>query len=315
MLARIAIVALTLQALALTVPQVGTSAEPTVIRIGVSDTDAAAQPLYAQQTGIFRRAGLDAKIVGGMQGGPVLDGIAAGAIDVGFANIVSIASAIQRGSPVVLLAAGSVYDSRAPLTVLVQSPSSNLRTGKDLNGKTVETPSARMDLATISTMAWIDQHGGDSGTVHFVAGIPLAEVADALKAGRVDVSELTEPHLSVQKRRGAVKVFASTYDAIASTFLIGGYVASKPWVEAHPEAAQHFAAAMRESAHWANTHQAETAPILAAQLKVDPSMVLTMVRSRYGETLSAQLIQPALDVAAKYGALKPMKAQELIASR
>src|SRR5271169_3806137 len=144
MLSRLAIAALALQALLLWAPQAAKSAEPTVIRIGVSDTDAAAQPLYALQTGIFERAGLDAKIVGGMQGEPVLDGIAAGTIDVGFANIVSIANAIQHGKPVVLLAAGSVYDSRAPLTVLVQSPSSTLRTGKDLNGKIVETPSARM---------------------------------------------------------------------------------------------------------------------------------------------------------------------------
>lgn len=287
-------------------------AEADVVRVGVSNTDAAAQPLYARETGIFRRLGIEARMTGGMQGGPVIDAVKAGTIDVGFANIVSIATAIQRGDPVVLLAAGSVYDTRAPLTVIVQSPDSPLRTGRDLNGKTIEVPSARMDLATMATMAWIDEHGGDSKTVKFVAGIPLEQIAEALKAGKVDASELTEPHLSAQKRAGTVRVLAPTYDAIAPHFLIGGWVASKAWVDAHPAAARRFAQAMRESAHWGNTHQTQSAPLLAAQLKVDPSVVLGMVRSEYGESLDAALIQPCLDVAAKYGAMKPMNAAEML---
>jgi NitT/TauT family transport system substrate-binding protein len=291
------------------------AADPTLIRIGVSDTDAAAQPLYAQETGVFRRDGLDARITRGMQGARVLDAIAAGTIDVGFANIVSIATAIQRGAPVVLLAPGPLHLTQAPLTVIVQAPSSHFRSGADLNGKRVEVPSGRHDLATISTAAWIDEHGGDSRTVHFVSGIPLAKIAGALAAGRIDASELTEPYLSLEKRKGAVKVFGSTYDAIAPRFYIGGYAASKTWVESHPEAARRFVSAMREIAHWANAHPSQTAPMLAAWLGVSPSVVASMTRARFGETLSLALIQPALDVAAKYGAMEPMHAADVVASR
>jgi NitT/TauT family transport system substrate-binding protein len=293
-------------------PALVRGADADVVRVGVSNTDAAAQPLYSQETGIFRRLGIDARITGGMQGGPIIDAIKAGTIDVGFANIVSIATAIQNGDPVVLLAAGSVYDTRGPLTVIVQTPDSPLRSGKDLNGKTIEVPSARKDLATMATMAWIDQHGGDSSTVKFVAGIPLEQIAEALKAGKVDASELTEPHLSVQKRAGTVRVLAPTYDAIAPHFLIGGWVASKKWVDAQPDAARRFAQAMRESARWGNTHQTQSAPLLAKELKVDPSIVLGMVRSEYGESLQAGLIQPCIDVAVRYGAMKPMNAAEML---
>lgn len=307
--------AVMLAMVAVTAPAAVCGADADVVRIGVSNTDGVAgQPLYADKLGIFKRRGIEATITGGMQGGPVIDAVEAGTIDVGGANVVSIATAIQRGDPVVLLAAGSMYDARAPLTVIVTAPDSPLRTGKDLNGKTIEVPSARKDLATMATMAWIDQHGGDSSTVKFVAAFPLEAIAEALKAGKIDASELTEPHLSIQRRAGAVRVLAPTYDAIAPHFMITGWVASKAWVDAHPDLARRFEQAMRESARWANAHQPESAPILAAWLGIDPAVVRGMVRSEFGESLDPAMIQPSLDVAARYGAMRPMNAAALLRS-
>jgi len=287
---------------------------PTAIRIGVSNSDVAAEPLYGQQTGVFRRAGLAATLTPGMQGAAVLHALRAGTIDVGFVNIVSIATAVQNGEPLVLLAPGALYRSKAPLTLLVSAPAGKYNAGADLNGKTIATPSGARDLGAIGTRAWIDEDGGDSRTVHFVTGIPLAKVGAALAAHQIDASEITEPQLTAQLQSKQIRIVAPTFDAVASRFIIGGFVASKPWVRAHPVAARRFVAAMHDIALWANAHQAETAPMLAASLNVDPSVVASMVRATYPPRLAVGDIQPALDAAARYGVLRPMNAAALISA-
>lgn len=288
------------------------AAAPTAVRIGLSSSDVAAGPLYAQETGVFRRAGLDATLSMGMQGSAVLAALHKGTIDIGFANIVSIAESTESGEPFVLLAPGALYTAKAPITVLVQAPTTNFRTGADLNGKTIVTPSGKRDLGAIGTSAWIDANGGDSKTVHWITGIPLKQVGAALAAHKADASEITEPELTAQRGRGAIALVAPTFDAVGSGFIIGGFIARKAWVNSHPEAAHRFVTAMAEIARWANTHRAQTAPLLAARLHVAPSVVASMVRATYSPRLTVGEIQPALDAAAKYGVIQPMKAAALI---
>jgi NitT/TauT family transport system substrate-binding protein len=147
--------------------------------------------------------------------------------------------------------------------------------------------------------------------VHFVE-LPNSEMSAALKQGRIDAAMLAEPALSQAK--ADVDVLGDAFGAIAPRWTVGVFVASKAWVEANPDVAHRFVQAMVESAHWANTHHAETAKILSPLLGVDPAAFATMVRSTYGDVLSAQLLQPQLDAAYKYGQLKtPFDARQIVA--
>ena len=69
---------------------------------------------------------------------------------------------------------------------------------------------------------------------------------------------------------------------------------------------------MTETARWANAHRVETGKLLASRLKLTPAVTGAMSRTEYAETLTPETIQPPLDVAAKYGIIKPMKADQLI---
>jgi hypothetical protein len=58
---------------------------------------------------------------------------------------------------------------------------------------------------------------------------------------------------------------------------------------------------IRTTAQWANRNQAATGTILAEHTKIAPELVSTMHRVTYGETRSFAVIQPVIDVMAKYG--------------
>jgi NitT/TauT family transport system substrate-binding protein len=302
-----------LAALALAALPAATLAQPapTALRIAVLGyTDASSLPLYAQSAGFFRKYGLDAKITPFNGGGAVVAAVAGGSLDIGFSNIVSAAGAIERGIPIVALVPAALFDAhdRAD-NLLVKARGSKLRTGADLNGKTVAVTTLSGALQLCAS-AWIDKTGGDSKTVHFVE-VPTSEMAAALKAGRIDAAMLAEPALTQAK--GDVEELADAFAAIAPRWTLGVFVTSKAWAAANPDAAHRFVEAMVETARWANAHRADTAKILGPLSNIDPATFASMARSRYGDALSAPLLQPPIDAAYKYGQIKgPLDAKVIV---
>jgi len=128
---------------ALLFPVAGRAAAPDLVRMGFLDGDANAEPYYAQEKKIFARYRLVVTTQGDLGGANVLRALKAGRIDVGFANIVSLAGQVQHGAPLVLLAPGEVYNAASPTSALVQAASTNYTSGSDLNGKTIASPSGK----------------------------------------------------------------------------------------------------------------------------------------------------------------------------
>ena len=193
-------------------------------------SDASSEPLYATAEGFFRRNGLDVKL-SALSGGPaIIAAIAGGAIDVGFSNSVSAAQAAERGIPIVVLAPAAEYPSEKPDTLLVKLRGSKIKTGADLNGKTVAVASLQ-GVLQLSAASWIDQNGGDSKTVHFLE-LPFTEMTAALKAGRIDAGMLAEPILSAEQ--SDVEPLGDAYGAIGPQWTLGVFVASKAWVDSEP---------------------------------------------------------------------------------
>src|SRR6202453_5394122 len=110
-----------------------------VVRVGdLGYTDASSEPLYGAAAGIFRRDGIDVKVTALNGGGAIIAAIAGGSLEAGFSNNVSAAQAIARGIPVIVLAPAAIYTTGEPSdTLLVKARGSKLKTGADLNGKTV----------------------------------------------------------------------------------------------------------------------------------------------------------------------------------
>lgn len=304
--------------LAAPVPQ-ARAAEPglDVVRIETSDYDLTSEPYYGQEAGIFARHGVALQYLPAVEGGAnMMRDIAAGKTDVGFSNLISIAIQVQKGAPIVLVAPAALHDHASMINALVVAPDSPLRTGKDLDGKNISSPSGPGSAGALAPAVWIDRGGGDSKTVHFVTGIHPLDVPAALASGKIDAAEIGDPALTILRLRGTVKVLAEPFSAFGvDRFLLGGYVASKPWALAHPDVVRRFIAAMRETARWSNAHRAETAKNLATRLKLTPDVIAAMSRTTFAESLTPETIQPPLDVAARYGLIKPMKAAELLTQR
>ncbi len=269
------------------------------IKVGTTPIDAGAEPYYARAMGFFKTAGITVEISAFANGAELAAGVASGTLDIGQSNVVSLAAAHERGIPFVLIAPASLYNSNVPQSALVVAATSPLRSAKDFNGKLL----AVNGLHTISQLgpqAWIDKNGGDLASVRFIE-MPFSAMSPALTQGRIDAALISEPELSVGLA-GGERLVANVYDAIASEFLIGAWFTTTTWAAANPEPLRRYAAAMLQTARWANAHHPETARILAAETRVPVSPLAKRVV--YGEALDGALIQPLLDACLTYGLLK-----------
>lgn len=280
------------------------SEPPATLRIAFVPGDIGAQCWYANDLGYFRDAGINVELTPITNGGAVSAAVASKAIDIGFSAVATIAIARERGIPFVIIAPANAHVASAPnAALLVVTPASTIRTGKDLEGKTVAI-SGLNSAIHFAVRAWIDSHGGDSAKVHFVE-LPLAEQPAAVRSGRVDaaaIDSLRDPDLG--KPGDSLRLVASTFNSISPNFVPSVWFTTEDWVKEHPDLVKTFAAVIERTSKWANTHRHESAEILAKHTTLTVPQLDSITRVTYGTTVNAALVQPNIDVAARYGTLK-----------
>lgn len=290
------------------------SPETITMQIGAMPVDTSAEVFYAQEQGFFKAAGLDVKLTILNNGAAILAAAAAGSVDIGFGSPAPLIAARQRGIPVRFIDPAVVYQntpnaqSKAS-TVLVVSKDSPIHAASDLNGKTVAVAGLN-DLGYYSTEAWIEKNGGNPATIQFVE-IPYSAMGSALQAGRVSAGCSIEPFLSGLT---GTRPLGIVNDAVSSRYMLAGWFAMDAWIARNPEALKRFNAALQRSARWANTHQRESAAILARYTGTNPEVAATMARVSYETStgVSPQVIQPVIDLLQKYAKLtSPPAASEL----
>jgi ABC-type nitrate/sulfonate/bicarbonate transport system substrate-binding protein len=280
------------------------------IRIAAALSDPYAQPYYGLDSGMFKRAGLDVEILTFSNAGQIIQACAGGSVDIGLADMIQIANAAERGLPYRFFAGAGLYTSSAPTTVLCVAKDSPVKTAKDLNGQTVAVV-ALSSISSLSVQQWLKANGADISTIK-IYELPFAVMAPSLQHGTVAAAFLAEPFLSTAKDQ--VRWLGKAYDAIAKEFYIAAWFASKDWLAANPAVAKRLQTAVYDVARWSNANHDQTAVILSKYSKLGVDRVDAMTRAVFTTSLSPNLMQPVLDIAARYDLIKqPIAARMLMA--
>lgn len=287
----------------------------TTIKIVDAGQDVDAQAFYAQDLGIFKKYGINAEITILRKGGgaAATAAIAGGAADIGEGDIVSTANAHQRGINIMIIAPSGIFRATAPTTEVIVAKDSPIKTGKDLEGKTIALISPE-GPSRIATNAWLEASGASLDKVTFLE-LPPVNMAAAVEHGTIAAAVINEPSLVASQ--SCCRVLANNFQSVGNVWQLNSWYASADWIAKNQDLAHRFALAMREAAVWANNpaNHAKSGEILNKYTPFPPDLLPKMNRATYGELLDPKTMQPLLDAALKYKALQaPVAGASLISS-
>jgi NitT/TauT family transport system substrate-binding protein len=269
-------------------------AAPVKLRVGTGTVEADAQIFYAADMGFFKKNNLDVEIVKLRSGTTTMAAIAAGDLQCGIANVMSLGGAHQRNVPITLIAPGAYSDAAVATTVFVVAPDSPIKMAKDLNGKTVAVISLG-GLDQLAVDVWIDKNGGDLTSVKCLE-VPPSGMAVALVQGRIACALMNDPELAQALEAKQVRPLANAYDAIAKLFLQTAWFSTPDWLEKNKETARRFADALVAGGQWGMANPEQAGAILAKWTGSKEAHTKT----RFATKLEPALIQPVYDAGYKY---------------
>jgi NitT/TauT family transport system substrate-binding protein len=170
---------------------------------------------------------------------------------------------------------------------------------------------ALRQIVDVALRVWLTKNGGDPTKVQVVESA-FAEMGPGIDRGTFAGAIISEPSLTNALKHNDVRVLGDPYAAIAPEYAVAGWVTTTAFQQKNPELVRRVAAALMESARWANAHHTESALTISRVTKVDVDTIRNGMRPTFGEELRAGELQPALDAALKYGFLtRPVTANEM----
>ncbi|HXP92215.1 MAG TPA: ABC transporter substrate-binding protein [Candidatus Binatia bacterium] len=282
------------------------------VRVASTPDDTFVAVIYAQRSGMFRQAGLDVALEpSSTSGAAIAAGVASGTYDIGKSSLTSLLAAHLRNVPFTLIAPGTLYDPKTPYGLLIVAKDSPIKSAKDLNGQTVAV-AALNSLDQAAILAWMDQNGGDGKSLKFIE-LPQSEDGAALAQHRIAASLTIRPQLDQALSSGQARPLAPAFSAISRNYLVSAWFTTTDYAKAHPDVIAKFRRVVEQAAAYGNSHHDVTAPLLAEVSKIPLSVITSMERGVLGTQLTPALVQPVIDVSAKYNALsRTFPASEVI---
>ncbi|SET88111.1 ABC transporter substrate-binding protein [Nonomuraea wenchangensis] len=266
----------------------------TAMKVGVTPVGDFAPIYYAKEKGIFAKNGLDVTIdpKGASEVPPLISG-SYQAVSMAWATFIQ---ASAQGVPLRAIFPGinGAADTQTGIYVM---PSSGISSVKDLEGKNVAINQPKANFELNSRVA-LQEAGVDVDKVQFQV-LPLATMADALVAGKVDAAYLVPP-FSVQAEDKKAKLLLDPYAGRLAGSPIAGYVMSEAFVKQNPKAVAAFKASMAEAAEQLNTSKSYR-DFVTTYTKLTPELAAKVPAYEFPTAIDVEKLQAVADLMAEAG--------------
>jgi NitT/TauT family transport system substrate-binding protein len=254
-----------------------TAAAQTSLRVTYLPTLDAVPMFIAMEKGYFVEEGIALQATPSQGGAAAIPGLMGGAYDITFSNVVSTLLAQQQGFKLRIVAAGTKNDPNAkPVTGLLTRKSDNLKSGKDLEGKSIAV-NTRNGVIWLFARSWVKKTGGDPAKVSFKE-VPFPQMADALKNKQVDAIFTISPFVDFAMKDGDVVRTGDPYTEVQPTADIGHFVTTDDFFQKNQEAVRKFSRALRKGVQYynANFKAADTQKAISTVTKLAPEIVASL---------------------------------------
>jgi NitT/TauT family transport system substrate-binding protein len=267
--------------------------------------------LYAQQTGMFGKAGIDLDLGRLPTGAAVTTAVAGGSLNIGKSTFFAVVAAFSHGVPIVVIAPGVIYDSRVPNGALIVLKDSPIRGVADMNGKVIAVNNLS-EPTRPATEVWLQQNGQPKDEVKFVE-IPMSAMPAALDTHRIDIVLMTAPAIDDAMATGKYRILEPVLNHIAPRWMFSAIIANRDWAKSNRDAVKRFATVMETSAAYTNAHHGELSGQIAGLVGASETAIAHMAWPAGGTSLVPAEMQPVIDLSVKAGFIeKGFSARDMI---
>jgi NitT/TauT family transport system substrate-binding protein len=275
--------------------------EKTNLVIAAVPTASSAGVYVAQQDGLFRRAGLNVKIVNISAGANVTPELLSGRIDVvngAYAGFIQ--AQVHKVAQFHILADG--YAGAPDVDEVVVLPGSGITSVGQLEGKTIAV-NALGSVAQLLVSSALAAEGVPASKVHFVAlGFPAMPAA--LKDHQIDAAYLPEPYLSQAEEQTGGEAVLDVNRGATQDFPIDGFAATVQWCRKYPKTAAAVAKALDEGQALADTNRLLVEKALTQYTTINKQIAAIMALGNFPATVDAAHLQRVPDLMQSFGLLK-----------
>lgn len=230
------------------------AAEPTKLRVSIIPINDVTPLFSAIKQGYFAEEGLTIDTSPSAGGATGIPGLIAGSFDIVYGNVVSMLLAAQQGIDIRVVAPGTkIETAENDTSALVVRADSGIKTGKDLEGKTVGV-NTRNNVIWLYARAWIKATGGDPDKVTYKE-IPHPQMEDALRQKQVDAGYMVIPYVALATAKPEFVSIGHPYSTVQLGVDVGQYLTTSKFLKEHPETAEKFVRALRRGIEWYNANR------------------------------------------------------------
>jgi NitT/TauT family transport system substrate-binding protein len=280
-------------------------AQVTKLRVSTVPIMDSAPLQVALAKGYFTEQGLEIDTTPTVGGATGLPAVAAGQIQIAFSNIVSTILGAKQGLGFTVIAAGSSTDANPPeLGGMVARKGSNLKTGKDFEGKRVGV-NTRNNINWVFIREWVEMTGGSPDKVTFLE-VPFPQMIDAVRRDSVDAAMTVEPFLSAGVKGGTVDLVGWPYNVVLKRMPVAQYVATKTFIQANPDAIERFVRAYNRGVDWTNANKGteEWVKIISGYTRMAPDQLQSITSPVFNKTVDAEGVAKIAGLMRKHGLIQ-----------
>jgi NitT/TauT family transport system substrate-binding protein len=230
-------------------------AAPLKVNIGYVPNSDFLPAYIAKDKGFFEKHGIDATLTKVALSSLVPPSLVSQSLDIGMGTPSGFIQTAIGGLDLVVVAGASRFEKSHPVTSLMVRPAANIKTPADLKGKRLGS-AGYLSIIDIVLRKWLIVNGVQPKEVTIVE-VPFPQMRDLLANRTIDAATPIEPFVGRITGDGTAVKFADYYYEVANNASGAFWMATRKWVDAHPEAVPAFRAALQEGIDFIKSNESE----------------------------------------------------------
>jgi NitT/TauT family transport system substrate-binding protein len=243
-------------------PSVGPSASAVPLKqaipSGYMPSDHSAAIFVGKAKGIYEKYGLNIQLTQFSAGGPIMTQMGSGTLDLGFAGVPPIISAVDNGVPVKIVAALQGNGSG-----IIVGKNSGIKAAADLKGKKIAVPN-KGSIQDIMLRQLLKQNNISYDNDVTVNNVPVGQMPGAVDAGTVDAAFTWEPYVSMTAMKNMGDILLRS-EQIMANHPCCAVATSDTMIQQYPDTLKTFFKAHKEATDFVLSNPQETAQIISSK--------------------------------------------------